>query len=426
MAAWLRGRWMPRGVAVRHRSKGLPRYVIVRVRWRPRPVHTAYSVGSATAVGFVEPDSHSDGARSALGRPPRESGARMSGGGNPTDHDSDVRTVRLSDEGRRFAERSAILTGFAPYDLLATGMADLYLATDRDQVGAAVLDAVDGERNGREPAALRRDRRRRGHCGKPHRQTARPAGLAGTRPGGGHQRARDVGGPPQRGRDFPLGSSEGAQLRVPTQRRRTVSRRPRPRPDGLGFTANGYFVQNGELPYGTDYLRAVGGSGMHWLGICLRMHPDDFAVKTRYGYGRDWPIGYHDLEAYYAAAEREIGVAGDAQEQRELGIPLDPSYVYPMHKIPSSYIDEICRTTASAASATPAACRAALSQPAPCPGQGTTRILRQCHLRNRSPPDRVRPRGRLPEGPHGKPERRRARRPLQRRTILTHRDPRCA
>ena len=114
-------------------------------------------------------------------------------------------------------------------------------------------------------------------------------------------------------------------------------------PDGLGFTANGYFVQNGGLPYGTDYLRAVGGSGMHWLGICLRIHPDDFAVKTRYGYGRDWPIGYHDLEPYYTAAEREIGVAGDAQEQRELGIPSDPHYVYPMHKIPPSYLDEVCR-----------------------------------------------------------------------------------
>jgi choline dehydrogenase-like flavoprotein len=115
-------------------------------------------------------------------------------------------------------------------------------------------------------------------------------------------------------------------------------------PDGVGFTANGYFVQNGKLPYGTDYLRAVGGSGMHWMGLCLRQHPDDFAVQTRYGYGRDWRIGYDDLEPYYTAAEREIGVAGDAQEQRALGIPSDPSYVYPMHKIPPSYIDEVCRS----------------------------------------------------------------------------------
>jgi choline dehydrogenase-like flavoprotein len=115
-------------------------------------------------------------------------------------------------------------------------------------------------------------------------------------------------------------------------------------PDGLGFTASGYFIQNGQLPYGTDYLRAVGGSGMHWMGLCLRMHPDDFAIKTQYGHGRDWPIGYDDLESYYVAAEREIGVAGDAQEQRELGIRSEAHYVYPMHRIPPSYIDELCRS----------------------------------------------------------------------------------
>jgi hypothetical protein len=66
----------------------------------------------------------------------------MSGEIHPTDHDSDVHTVRLSDEGRGFAQRCATLTGFEPYDLLATGMADLYLATARDQVGAATLDTV--------------------------------------------------------------------------------------------------------------------------------------------------------------------------------------------------------------------------------------------------------------------------------------------
>ena len=55
---------------------------------------------------------------------------------------SDIRTARLSAEGRRFAQRSAVLTGFQPYDLLATGMADRYLATVRNQVGAAALDAA--------------------------------------------------------------------------------------------------------------------------------------------------------------------------------------------------------------------------------------------------------------------------------------------
>lgn len=66
----------------------------------------------------------------------------MSGAGDPRDEPRAVPTVRLSEEGRRFAQRCAVLTGFAPYDLLATGMADLYLATARDQVGVATLDAV--------------------------------------------------------------------------------------------------------------------------------------------------------------------------------------------------------------------------------------------------------------------------------------------
>jgi hypothetical protein len=69
-------------------------------------------------------------------------GVRVRGDSEPVDGSRDVQTVRCSDEGRRFAERGAVLTGFAPYDLLATGMADLYLATARNQVGAAVLETV--------------------------------------------------------------------------------------------------------------------------------------------------------------------------------------------------------------------------------------------------------------------------------------------
>ncbi|MBV9315604.1 MAG: hypothetical protein JO100_18150 [Pseudonocardia sp.] len=56
-----------------------------------------------------------------------------------------IHTARLSEEGRRFAQQCAVLTGFELFDLLATGMADLYFVTARDQVGAAVLDAVLAE-----------------------------------------------------------------------------------------------------------------------------------------------------------------------------------------------------------------------------------------------------------------------------------------
>ncbi len=108
------------------------------------------------------------------------------------------------------------------------------------------------------------------------------------------------------------------------------------------FTAQGYFVQNGKLPYGTDYLRALGGTAMHWLGAVPRMHPDDFATQTTYGYGRDWPLTAQDLQRWYAEAERELGVAGHTAEQKELGVVTDPHHQYPMHHIPQSYIDQYC------------------------------------------------------------------------------------
>ena len=57
----------------------------------------------------------------------------------------------------------------------------------------------------------------------------------------------------------------------------------------------GYFVQDGPLPFGTDYLRSQGGTMLHWLGTCLRMVPDDFEIASRYKRGIDWPISYDEL-----------------------------------------------------------------------------------------------------------------------------------
>jgi choline dehydrogenase-like flavoprotein len=110
-------------------------------------------------------------------------------------------------------------------------------------------------------------------------------------------------------------------------------------PDGK-LVSLGYFQQTGPLPYASDYLRATGGTMVHWLGIALRMLPEDFSTGTRYGQGRDWPIGYHDLEPYYEQAELAIGVAGDAAGQAAYGVPMRDGYCYPMHRIPPSYVDQ--------------------------------------------------------------------------------------
>lgn len=117
---------------------------------------------------------------------------------------------------------------------------------------------------------------------------------------------------------------------------------PRKDDSNLRLT-QGYFVQKGELPFGSDYQRAPGGTMLHWLGTTLRMVPNDFREKSVYGHGEDWPISYEDLKPYYEMAEREIGVSGAVDEQQVPGTGQDyfnPGYNFPMRKIPQSYLDQ--------------------------------------------------------------------------------------
>ena len=60
----------------------------------------------------------------------------------------------------------------------------------------------------------------------------------------------------------------------------------------------------------------VGGGGFHADGKLPRFREDDFRLRSALGPVDgadvvDWPIAYEDLEPYYAAAERLIGVAGE-------------------------------------------------------------------------------------------------------------------
>ncbi len=61
----------------------------------------------------------------------------------------------------------------------------------------------------------------------------------------------------------------------------------------------------------------VGGGGVHADGKLPRFREIDFHLRSELGpidgaTVDDWPIDYDDLEPYYAAVERSIGVAGDA------------------------------------------------------------------------------------------------------------------
>jgi choline dehydrogenase-like flavoprotein len=66
------------------------------------------------------------------------------------------------------------------------------------------------------------------------------------------------------------------------------------------------------VPLGSNNSgRGVGGSMVHYAGYAPRLHPSDFATRTRDGVGADWPISYADLRPYYEDIEAELPVAGE-------------------------------------------------------------------------------------------------------------------
>lgn len=101
-----------------------------------------------------------------------------------------------------------------------------------------------------------------------------------------------------------------------------------------------YLVQKGPLAFTSTYERVGGGTTWHWVATCLRMLPNDFRLKSLYGVGVDWPIGYQDLQSAYCRAEAEIGVAADVGDQDYLGMTFPEDYQFPMHSIPLSLVDE--------------------------------------------------------------------------------------
>jgi choline dehydrogenase-like flavoprotein len=108
---------------------------------------------------------------------------------------------------------------------------------------------------------------------------------------------------------------------------------------GWDKPAISYLVQKGPMPFTSTYERVGGGTTWHWVGTCLRMVPNDFRLKSKYGVGVDWPIGYDDLQSAYCRAEAEIGVAANVADQAYLGMTFPEGYSFPMHSIPLSLVD---------------------------------------------------------------------------------------
>ena len=59
-----------------------------------------------------------------------------------------------------------------------------------------------------------------------------------------------------------------------------------------------------------NFLNAFGGGSNCWWANTPRMLPADFELQSRFGVGRDWPIGYDALEPWYSRAEELMAIAG--------------------------------------------------------------------------------------------------------------------
>ncbi|MFD1515514.1 GMC family oxidoreductase [Halomarina rubra] len=105
----------------------------------------------------------------------------------------------------------------------------------------------------------------------------------------------------------------------------------------MGGERDAYTSEGRDYPLNHARVKGVGGSSLHWHGMVMRLHESDFERHSRDGVGVDWPIGYEDLRPYYAAAERELGVAGAADDP--YAAPREEPY--PMAAFPPSYSDSL-------------------------------------------------------------------------------------
>jgi choline dehydrogenase-like flavoprotein len=87
-------------------------------------------------------------------------------------------------------------------------------------------------------------------------------------------------------------------------------------PDGVKERTRHYDLSAPYVVRGDDRMRlgatyCVGGQSVFFGGVSLRFRERDFEpTPEERAAGASWPFGYDELEPYYVAAERILGVAG--------------------------------------------------------------------------------------------------------------------
>lgn len=110
------------------------------------------------------------------------------------------------------------------------------------------------------------------------------------------------------------------------------------------------------IPFGRNNSgKGVGGSTLAYTAYTPRPHPEDFRLYSDFGVGKDWPIGYKDLEPYFDELEQFLGVSGPTPYP--WGPPRNAGYPLPAHAINGAAqlmqigCDEIQIKTSTAANA---------------------------------------------------------------------------
>ncbi len=115
---------------------------------------------------------------------------------------------------------------------------------------------------------------------------------------------------------------------------------------------DGKWVATPTYKSGWDFWNGniVGGSSNFMSGFFHRLHPRDFRLKSEFGAIEganvvDWPIGYEELEPYYAKVERIVGVSGKVTPFRFQEPRSTPDFPYPPteEQPVSKQIDDACR-----------------------------------------------------------------------------------
>lgn len=132
---------------------------------------------------------------------------------------------------------------------------------------------------------------------------------------------------------------------------------------------NGEWQAEATSESGWDFWNGnlVGGSSNLMSGYFYRLKPKDFRLLSEFGpiagaNVADWPIGYDDLEPYYAKAESEVGISGRVVKHRHQEPRSTDDFPYPPvneHPI-AAHIDRACEQLGYRSLPTP---RAILSRP---------------------------------------------------------------